>query len=181
LQDEVDATTILVTHDPEEAFLLADDLILLEAGSVVQTGPVNAVFARPANAAMARLLGAQTIADGLVVAEDMIEIAGGLRLSVDGPPLPLGAAVGWSVRADRLRIVHTGGHPCTIVSVRPAVAGRQELRIRLGAVSLRVMQDAETVLQPGPARLAVPPSAMQVWPIAAAPIAEAPGSGPNPA
>jgi molybdate transport system permease protein len=166
LQDEVDATTILVTHDPEEAFLLADDLILLEAGSVVQTGPVNAVFARPANAAMARLLGAQTIADGLVVAEDMIEIAGGLRLSVDGPPLPLGAAVGWSVRADRLRIVHTGGHPCTIVSVRPAVAGRQELRIRLGAVSLRVMQDAETVPRPGPAQLAVPPAAMQVWPTA---------------
>ena len=164
LQDEVEATTILVTHDPEEAFLLADELILLQAGAVLQAGPVNAVFARPANAAVARLLGAETIAGGIAVAEDAIEIAGGLHLAVSGPPLPPGSRIGWSVRPDRLRIVRAGGYPCTILSVRPAVAGRQEVRLRLGAVSLRVMQDAEAVLQPGPAMLGVPPTAMQIWP-----------------
>ena len=57
-----------------------------------------------------------------------------------------------------------GGYPCTILSVRTVLAGRQELRLRLGAVSLRVMQTAEAILEPGPARLAIPPSAMQVWP-----------------
>ena len=164
LQDEVATTTILVTHDPEEAFMLADELFLLQAGCVLQAGPVNAVFARPANATVARLLGAETIAEGIAVGEDRIEITGGLRLAVSGPPLRPGSRIGWSVRPDRLRIVSAGGYPCTILSVRPAIAGRQELRLRLGAVSLRVMQDAEVVVRPGPAELSVPPSALQVWP-----------------
>jgi ABC-type Fe3+/spermidine/putrescine transport system ATPase subunit/ABC-type sulfate transport system permease component len=165
LQDEVAATTILVTHDPEEAFLLADELILLQAGSVVQAGPVNTVFARPANATVARLLGAETIAAGIAVGEDAIEIPGGLRLAVSGPPLRRGMRVGWSVRPDRLRIAHgADGYQAMILAVGQPIAGRQELRVRLGGVSLRVMQDAEATLRPGPARLAIPPAAVQVWP-----------------
>jgi molybdate transport system permease protein len=163
LQDEVEATTILVTHDPEEAFLLADELILLQAGSVVQAGPVNTVFARPANASVARLLGAKNVAGGIAVAEDAIEISGGLRLGVSGPPLPPGSRIGWSVRPDRLRIVGAGGYPCTILGVRPPVAGQQELRLRLGETVLRVTQEAEAHLRPGPAQLAIPPSAVQIW------------------
>ena len=164
LQDEVSATTVLVTHDPEEAFLLADELILLQGGSVVQTGPVNTVFARPVNATVARLLGAETLADGIAVGDDVIEISCGLRVTVSGPPLEMGRRFGWSVRPDRLRIVRTGGYPCTILAVRQPVAGRQELRVGLGAVSCRVLQDAEAMLRPGPAQLAIPPSAVQVWP-----------------
>ena len=173
LQDEVAATTILVTHDPEEAFMLADDLILLQAGSVLQAGPVNTVFARPANETVARLLGAETVAAGVAISDDMIEIPGSLRLQVSGPALRPGSRIGWSARPDRLRIVRGGGHPCTILAVRPPIAGRQELRIRLGSVSLRVMQDAEATLQPGPAELAVPPAAVQVWQAASQPGASA--------
>ncbi len=33
LQDDIEATTILVTHDPEEAFLLADELLILDSRS----------------------------------------------------------------------------------------------------------------------------------------------------
>jgi len=38
LQNELDATTILVTHDPAEAMLLADECLLLDAGRVLQSG-----------------------------------------------------------------------------------------------------------------------------------------------
>ena len=37
-----DATTILVTHDPVEAALLADELLVLEGGRVLQSGPTEA-------------------------------------------------------------------------------------------------------------------------------------------
>ncbi len=47
LQEEVAVTTILVTHDPEEAFFLADTLIVLQAGRVLQSGPVNARLRPP--------------------------------------------------------------------------------------------------------------------------------------
>jgi molybdate transport system permease protein len=109
LQDDIEATTILVTHDPEEAFLLADELILLQAGSVLQVGPVNAVFARPATATVARLLGAGTIASGIAVAEDAIEIPGGLRLAVSGPAATPARS---SAFVRRLR----GGRSCASIS-----------------------------------------------------------------
>jgi ABC-type Fe3+/spermidine/putrescine transport system ATPase subunit/ABC-type sulfate transport system permease component len=164
LQDEVAARTILVTHDPEEAFLLADELIVLQAGSVLQSGPVNGVFARPANAAVARLLGAETLATGIAATETLIEIPGGLRLSVSGPPLRPGSRIGWSVRPDRLRLVEDGGYPGMVLAVGQPVAGRQTLRFRLGEVVLGVTQAADGIPGPGPARLAIPPSALQIWP-----------------
>lgn len=49
--------TIYVTHDQEEAFAIADRLILLHEGRVVQAGPPDAVYARPATPWVARFLG----------------------------------------------------------------------------------------------------------------------------
>ena len=39
LQHEIGATTILVTHDPQEAALLADEILVLEDGRPLQSGP----------------------------------------------------------------------------------------------------------------------------------------------
>jgi molybdate transport system permease protein len=163
LQDEVAAATILVTHDPEEAFLLADELIVLQSGRVLQSGPVNLVYARPADATVAGILGAATMGRGWAVAEDLIEIAGGTRIIVSGPPLRPGTRIGWSVRPERLRLVGAGGYAGVILAVSAPVAGRQALHFRLGETVLRVLQEAETLSQPGPAQLAIPPSAVQVW------------------
>ncbi|WP_299026989.1 ABC transporter ATP-binding protein [uncultured Thermanaerothrix sp.] len=49
--------TIYVTHDQEEAFAIADHLILLHEGRVVQEGPPDAVYAHPATPWVARFLG----------------------------------------------------------------------------------------------------------------------------
>ena len=48
---------ILVTHDPLEATLLADRLVILERGRVVQEGTVVEVSARPRTAYVAELVG----------------------------------------------------------------------------------------------------------------------------
>jgi ABC-type sugar transport system ATPase subunit len=51
------ATTILVTHDREEAFRLADHLVVLVDGRVHAAGPKTEVYARPPDQATAELLG----------------------------------------------------------------------------------------------------------------------------
>ena len=51
------ATTILVTHDREEAFRLADHLVVLVDGRVRAAGPKAEVYARPPDQATAELLG----------------------------------------------------------------------------------------------------------------------------
>ncbi|MDE2464523.1 MAG: ATP-binding cassette domain-containing protein, partial [Alphaproteobacteria bacterium] len=47
LQARLDATTILVTHDPVEAALLADEILVLADGKVLQCGTARALFRRP--------------------------------------------------------------------------------------------------------------------------------------
>jgi ABC-type Fe3+/spermidine/putrescine transport system ATPase subunit len=107
LQREFDTTTVLVTHDPTEAILLADDLLLLDAGHVLQSGPVESVFLRPANEAVARLLGAQDIAYGRAVSSNRIEVGQGVELAVAGPALQAGRQIGWA-REARANPVRSG-------------------------------------------------------------------------
>ena len=61
------ATTILVTHDPAEAAMLADEILVFENGRVLQSGPTDQVFRRPNNETVARLLGADHAAKGIAV------------------------------------------------------------------------------------------------------------------
>ena len=49
--------TVLVTHDPLEAMVLADRLVVLEAGRSTQQGTPGEVARRPATAYVARLMG----------------------------------------------------------------------------------------------------------------------------
>jgi osmoprotectant transport system ATP-binding protein len=42
-------STIIVTHDPQEAFVLADRLVVMMGGKVLQAGPVSNVMQNPAN------------------------------------------------------------------------------------------------------------------------------------
>ncbi|MDZ3832674.1 MAG: ABC transporter ATP-binding protein [Sphingopyxis sp.] len=63
------ATVLIVTHDPEEAMMIADDLILMSDGRILQSGAPNDCYARPVSVAAARLLGdaivvPATISDG---------------------------------------------------------------------------------------------------------------------
>ena len=51
------AAALVVTHDAEEALMMADDLSLMEAGRILQTGAQQAVYAHPVSYAAARLLG----------------------------------------------------------------------------------------------------------------------------
>jgi ABC-type sugar transport system ATPase subunit len=50
-------TVLYVTHDQEEAMMLADHLVVLQGGRVVQAGPPLELYRRPANAFVAGFLG----------------------------------------------------------------------------------------------------------------------------
>ncbi|MEV0588182.1 ABC transporter ATP-binding protein [Nonomuraea sp. NPDC050310] len=52
-----DGATVLVTHDPLDAMVLADRLVVIERGRVVQEGPPAEVAARPRTDYVARLVG----------------------------------------------------------------------------------------------------------------------------
>jgi ABC-type Fe3+/spermidine/putrescine transport system ATPase subunit/ABC-type sulfate transport system permease component len=96
LQRDVSLSTVLVTHDPEEAAMLADEIMVVSNGQVLQSGSCRDVYQRPASAEIGRLLGIDNLFEGT---------AGG-----DGVPaglatgLPAGARLLWQVPPEALRV-----------------------------------------------------------------------------
>ncbi len=54
---DIGTTTLIVTHDAEEALYLGDRLAVLQGGRLLQTGTPDAIYQRPATAFVARFLG----------------------------------------------------------------------------------------------------------------------------
>src|SRR5438093_5807680 len=67
LHDEVHVTTVLVTHDQEEAMEVADTLAVMEGGRIVQTGAPRELYERPANAFVMGFLGPVARLEGHLV------------------------------------------------------------------------------------------------------------------
>lgn len=61
-----DAAVLIVTHDPEEAMLLGDDLLLMSEGRVIQRGTPEECYRRPRSAVAARLLGRANVLPAVV-------------------------------------------------------------------------------------------------------------------
>ena len=177
LQAEIDVTTILVTHDPAEAMLLADELLLLEDGHVLQSGPAEAVFQRPASEAAARLLGAENVAAGRAVAPDRIDV-GGVLLEVAGPPLSAGP-VGWAVRPGSVRLGGERAHPGELLQAGEVRAGQRHLLVRIGEARLRVTAEPGGAAHLGRCRLSIDPAAIQVWPVSPLMVPFVPGPMAN--
>jgi len=66
LHREWGTTTLQVTHDFTEAGLLGDVAVLLDKGRVLQAGPPEQIFRRPASPYIAELLGAENVFAGVV-------------------------------------------------------------------------------------------------------------------
>ncbi len=63
---ELDVTAITVTHDQQEAFALADKIVVMDAGRALQTATPETVYRRPNSPAVARFLGLVNLLPGTI-------------------------------------------------------------------------------------------------------------------
>ena len=77
IQAETGVTTVMVTHDQEEALFLADRVLVLESGVLRQQGSPTDIYGNPADAFVAGFLGAVNL----------------LRVTADGRSLRLGQQI----------------------------------------------------------------------------------------
>ncbi len=66
LHDEVHTTSIFVTHDQEEAFAIADRVMIIQSGRLEQAGPPSEILDHPATEFVARFVGEVNVLDGVV-------------------------------------------------------------------------------------------------------------------
>jgi molybdate transport system ATP-binding protein len=146
---------VLVTHDPLEAMVLADRLMVLEAGRVVQQGSPAEVARRPASAYVARLVGLN-LWSGILGGDGAVALDGGgsLAVATDASPGRVlvslrpsaitvhtqhpehtstrnvwpGRVTSMEVLADRVRLQLTGA-PGALADVTPAAVAELGLEV----------------------------------------------------
>ena len=164
-----DGTRLLVTHDPFEALVLADRLVVLEDGRVTQTGSPAEVSGRPRSRYVAELVGVNLYRGRAEGAS--IELEGGGRLvAADGhrgqvfaavhphavalhrrPPegtprnIWPGTADALEVVGDRVRVRMSGTVPI-VAEVTPAAAS--ELRLADGGPVWATVKATEVTVYP---------------------------------
>jgi ABC-type Fe3+/spermidine/putrescine transport system ATPase subunit len=110
LQREENVTTLLVTHDQQEAAMLADRIALLIDGQLQQVAPPESFYRQPANLAVARFFGAQNFLPGMLEGHVVYTDLGPLSVCHNSvPPGPVTVII----RPEHIKLSDPGVHGIT--------------------------------------------------------------------
>lgn len=105
-------TTILVTHDLEEAFMLGKKIAVINNGSIEQAGTREDVFYRPRTRNVARFMGVRNIFTGSVTAMDSAHVTihnqdtGFIKAPrPQGSALSIGAEASFCIRPEEIIVI----------------------------------------------------------------------------
>jgi putative spermidine/putrescine transport system ATP-binding protein len=112
LQREYGITTILVTHDQEEALSMADRIAVMNHGRIEQVSPPTEIYDRPRTLFVNQFVGTVNLVAGELAdaARGTVRLANGAMLRVaPAPHLASGSRVVVSVRPEQLRVRDRAG------------------------------------------------------------------------
>lgn len=106
LQEQLGTTFMVVTHDQEEAMVLADRIGVMEQGQLIQVDRPKALYERPANKFIADFLGSVSFIDATVVSQrngkTTLEIEGGKIVSETDQAFSKGDQVSLAIRPEKI-------------------------------------------------------------------------------
>ena len=82
IQEELETTTVYVTHDQEEAMTMSDRIVVLAEGTLQQVGTPDEVYHRPANRFVADFIGSPSMNFFDVELRDRALVGGAFRYSL---------------------------------------------------------------------------------------------------
>jgi multiple sugar transport system ATP-binding protein len=161
LQQESGITALYVTHDQEEAMTIADQLVVLDTGRIVQKGTPEELYRRPANTFVAGFIGSPSanliagrLRAGLFDGDGVVfSVAGadrdGVTLGVRPEDLLVAPSADGAGRVELVEllgpryvlIVKTGAHRLTAVVEAATVAGWARVPVPGDAVTVDVRRD----------------------------------------
>ena len=160
LQKRLGITAIHVTHDREEAMVMADRIVILNAGKIAQQGTPEDVYNRPASAFVAAFMGAENVVflngmpqgDQFMIAAGSANAAGNVPIA--GRPLAAGRVearfrpeAARLFAADELAVIGPGIIFRGEVAAVSYPGGHWRHVVRLGETE--IMADADQAFAPG--------------------------------
>ncbi|MEE9560384.1 MAG: putative 2-aminoethylphosphonate ABC transporter ATP-binding protein [Acidiferrobacterales bacterium] len=119
LQRQLGITTIMVTHDQEEALTMADRIVVMDQGAIVQVGTAIEIYREPATSFVADFVGTMNFMPAVVLGPQRVRLGGielGCAERMDG--LDKGMAVTVCIRPEDLAVCDAGHEARNAASAR---------------------------------------------------------------
>jgi putative spermidine/putrescine transport system ATP-binding protein len=104
IQRQHNIASLLITHDQDEALSLADRVVVMRDGRIVQDAPPLTIYDTPADDFVANFVGRANLIDGTVAGPDAVDTPLG-RLATRAHGRPAGTAVRLLVRPERIELM----------------------------------------------------------------------------
>ncbi|WP_417420914.1 putative 2-aminoethylphosphonate ABC transporter ATP-binding protein [Halomonas sp.] len=108
LQARLGVTTIMVTHDQEEALTMADRIVVMNHGVIEQVGTPNEIYHQPASAFVAAFIGTMNFLDVTVNSASHVMLAA-TSLSCQPHRLAVGEVARLAVRPEAIALTREAG------------------------------------------------------------------------
>jgi len=159
IHDELEDTTIYVTHDQEEAISLADRIIVMNVGIIQQIGTVDDLWSHPVNKFVAGFLGepAMNFLEGKIDKPKEVSVAGGkgrttFQLSGEVDKRYVGSPVTLGIRPQKILVFSQKREDKLIPSLLEVVEPLGEskiLTVKLDDTELKIATSVEAEAQVG--------------------------------
>lgn len=104
IQRNLNVTTIMVTHDQEEALTMASRIAVMNAGKIEQIGTPEAIYRHPGSAFVADFVGATTFLTGVLSSKREVRIADVCLEVCNDTDMGVGTTVRLAVRPESIQV-----------------------------------------------------------------------------
>jgi putative spermidine/putrescine transport system ATP-binding protein len=139
LQQRLGLTTLIVTHDQEEALTMSDKMVVMEGGRIRQAGAPRELYDAPDNVFVARFVGNCNLVEGRREGHGIFRAKAGALLPFDSLSVASGDTV-LALRPERIHLSPAldGAASARVISAT-YLGAQTEIRIDLDGAKLRVM------------------------------------------